>query len=618
MARVAIFLTAGLCLATAFAGATEHLPALLLRVIVVVVCVALWPRTAVRVRGRDVGVPLAVLAILVGNLPTAHSLGPALQAVTSATVVIALYLTLLATDDDHTGVALVIFGAVGLVHALWALSAWLAFGRSRGAGGFFNPNDLAAFLAPLALLATAQALSAVPNGWLSRRRGALAAGALALGILATRSRSGLAALVIGGLVLLFWARRRVLVLALAVLLTVVALTPSLRARWAGAGDAFAYDRLAIWQAAGKIALREPAGVGLGGVASALRREGVPLAGMVRYPKVATDAHSELLSAGVELGVTGLILTLGPALFVVWVLLCRWRREGGGGPPSRSPPVGLAVWLAFAIPAAVSASLHVPPVALLAAVWAARVVRADPLLGARKTVAIGGRHRLVLAALLLSALAPALLAAGSRTAMEHAAARRDAGELATALRAARLGAALAPWSLSAGLLAASLELATGASRSEVVEQLTALALLFPTEPEPVERLLRLSEAGPRAMRDAAQAGERVALYAELARRDPKNALAFAALGAAERAADHREAAARAFTAGLEVEPRCASCLAGLAAVQAEAGDREQATALATAAIAADRESDAAVGRSREILSLPPDSRRMLAAYGLVTP
>jgi hypothetical protein len=599
--------------ATAGAGATEHVPALILRGVVVVLCVGLWPRAPVRLKRRDLIAPLVAAAAIVTALPAPAHVGPALQAVASTAAIIGLYLTLLATPTDHTGDALLLCGGVATVHSCWALGQWLADGAARGRGGFFNPNDLAAFLAPLAIIAAAAATTSIAGEQQKRRAVLLTAAALlGLGVAATSSRSGLLALGTGLLLLAFGRARKVVLPAALALALLVVVVPGLRARWLGAGDPFAFNRLDIWRASVGVALHEPLGVGLGGYATALRQHGVPLDGPVRYPKVAADAHCEPLTAWVELGVTGLLATLLPPAFLLAVILGRWRRRSTTGPPTALPPAALATLAAFAIPSLLSSSLHVPPIALLAALWAAHVVRNDDTTRPTCRVAPLGWHRALGALALVTALSVALPGAISSVAFERAARARDGGDLEGALTAATLATRAAPWNLGPAMLDESLRFTAGKPPMEVVEALIDLGARFPTEPQPLERAVWILESLPPASAADVPARARilVELGTEITRRDPKNALGFAQLGALQARAGNAAAARATYLAGLTIEPSCGACLAALAAYAQRDGRLDEARALGEQARRADDEASRVSGRAHEILAVPADSLKAL--------
>ncbi len=583
--------------ATAFDGATTHVSALLLRVVVATTVVVVWPASDAAISWRAVApAGVAVLAGTLGLLP-APDLGLATQAWVSACLVCSLYLALLVPPADPTRRLQLVATLVAGVHALWALGQ-LALGATRATAGFFNPNDLAAFLAPLAVLALGRPLS--DRRWLAVFTAAL----LVVGIVSTGSRSGVLALLLGGGVALVTRLRarwqQLVLLGAAVLVIAVGVD-----RWLGKGDSLAYARLDIWQASASLALANPVGVGLGGYGEAMRVHGVPLAGWVRFPKTASHAHSEVLNAWVEMGWLGLLAVLLPALFMIRVL----RR-------SQAPAVDWGVLLALAVPALVSSSLHVPPVAFLAAVWAAGVVRRDASPGPTLRLPGGARGRWLAGAVAMGAVLLAVPGALSRAAMEHAARLRDAGELAPALRAATWSERLAPWSMGAALMAESLRYLNGEPAARVGERLIELAERAPQDPRPLERALWLIEreapAEPMAWAAIAE------LRAELARRDPKNALVLNDLAQAHAKAGDEQAARAAYEAALAIEPNCARSLAHLAVLGHDAGNRETAAHLALRAWQAHAQSPSWHGYGRAVLSLPPELQTMLAERGYPMP
>jgi len=150
--------------------------------------------------------------------------------------------------------------------------------------------------------------------------------------------------------------------------------------------------------------------------------------------------------------------------------------------------------------------------------------------------------------------------------------------------------------------------------DIVDELIDLGARFPDEPEPIERAATIVAALPPA--DGAQSIDRwrviAAFWTEVARRDPKNALSFVALGLAQERAGDDVSAEQAFASGVEVEPSCAVCLAHLAGFAHGAGHIEDAQVFAERARRADLESTHEQGRAREILSLSPDSLKILAS------
>ncbi|MBI3178448.1 MAG: O-antigen ligase family protein, partial [Deltaproteobacteria bacterium] len=324
---------------TTWHGATEHLPALALRAMVASCVVVIWPMSPALLRRRDLTAPaVAVLVALAGFLAAGDS-GLAVQSLVSVVLVSTLYAAVLAAREDHSRVVLAIAVGIAGVHALWAVVERL-IGSTRASAGFFNPNDLAAFLAPLAVVVLGRAAGE------RRLPTILTSALLVVGVVSTGSRSGALALLLGGGVALAGHLRRpwqrLALAGVAGLVLSVGID-----RWRGKGDSLAYARLDIWKASASLALARPLGVGLGGYSEAMRVRGVPLDGWVRFPRTATHAHSEVLNAWVEVGWLGLAAVLLPALFLARVL----RR-------SRAQAADWGVLVALAVPALVSNSLHV--------------------------------------------------------------------------------------------------------------------------------------------------------------------------------------------------------------------------------------------------------------------
>lgn len=587
--------------ATSQAGGTTHVPALVLRGLVVAAALCLWPRGPVALSAPLVALPIGItttLAIALGLTPT---FGTGSQAFVAAFCVSVLFLLLLATPQAIAWWLLKLFIGVGAVHAGAAL-VQAALSDSRATAGFFNPNYLAAFLAPLAILA----LNHFPKSSEPRLRRLVTTalvGLLVLGVLATRSRSGALALLAGVAVLAYARSWRATLLVAALGVALLVSVPSLRQRFAGMGDAFAYSRTDIWTTSVRILCEHPLGVGLGNAATALRQEGVPLAGLVRYPRLANDAHSEPLNAAIELGWLGLLLTLVPPFWLLWLA---WRHRGA---PSVPPFTAvLSVWLSFAIPALVSTSLHVPIIALLAATWAATLCRELPNTPATVTVSYLPRrfHRIGAATVMLVALLPTFLAALSFEFGQQALRHRNQGEPARALPWATAATRVAPWSLGAALLEISVRRELGATPDATIEALLELADQYPQDPTPVVRAAQLLRLGA----PPSQRHFEAELWHAAARRDPNNARHYLEWSRALLRAQEQVAAMRAMEAGLAVEPNCADCLALAAWLQHLQKHDDRARALAEQAKAMAQAVGTDSGPARTILSLQPDSQRLL--------
>lgn len=600
--------------ATAFAGATQHLPALLLRAVVVVACVRAWPRASDAVfppfAAADIAVP--TLAVLAATWGVVHAPNPglALQPWLSALLVVLVYFTGLVGSAQAGARLLPYAWAIGGAHGVWAIAQRLS-GSARAHGGFFNPNDLAAFLAPLTLWALAEALAPTSP----RRHPGWAVGTAVVGLLGvgcTASRAGALALALGGACLIAPRLGRrvfvVLVPLLLVLLTVVAL----RDRFLDHTDPYAYARPAIWRASAEVALATPLGVGLGAYADSLRRHGVPLPGLVHYPRLATQAHNEALQAWVEIGWLGLAAALAAPALLAWTL---WRQR-------RRHPVAAdwAILLSFALPAATAASLHVPPVAVLAAFWAAQVRRREV---APAADAAGRRRALparrLVALVGVGGLALALPAAVGVGALQAAATAREAGDLPRARTLADAASTVMPWSVGAHLMVQSLRYAQGEPRLDIAARLTELGEMHPDQPDPLLRAAQvLSEAAAHAGNTPAQWRAIAGLWAQVAERDPRNAVTWTELGVAHRRAGAADAARAAWQRAIVEEPHCARALAYLAddarhaaatAVAADAAATAERFRLA-AQIAAEAASSRRDPYGRAILGLDTATRQLI--------
>lgn len=221
--------------------------------------------------------------------------------------------------------------AVSAGEALLALIQRFGFGIPRPAGTMGNANELAELL----LYGCAAAWGLLPLIVETRRRRVVAAVVtvlLAGALLATRSRGALLVALIAVSVLLMrrFGRWRVLA-GVAVLLLVFLTVPNpLSERFAGKGDPYAFDRIAIWRAATRIAMAHPLGVGPGHFQFYWPAYRGPSSGaIVRFAKQANNAHSEFFSALAEQGFPGAVLFLGLGV----VAVVSWRRAISSNDPN---------------------------------------------------------------------------------------------------------------------------------------------------------------------------------------------------------------------------------------------------------------------------------------------
>lgn len=587
--------------ATTVSGATEHGSALLLRGVVIVACIVWWPRGIVSARAFDLVLPAAAMGAVTVGVLTSSAGGAALQDLVRAGLVSALFLTLLLGYQVHWPKVAIAGAAVVALHVPWA---WIqrAGGAARGSGGFFNPNDLAAFLAPMLFIALERA-EAPPKQhkplWLT------VAVLAAVGLLATASRSGLLAAAAAGTLWLvallrerphLWTARWKLAWSLMGTTALGTLAGLTAERWSTRNDPQAFDRLSIWERTIELAMSHPWGVGLGGYTDAMRQLGVPTSGMVRYARTAHHAHSEPLHLWAELGWVGAALVL---LIAAYIALRLWG--------SQQRLRNAAVAVAFAVPALVSASLHVPVVALLGAAWLGHLAR-----GSRRTSFVSPRRGWI--ALLLVLLGAAALPGWiSHTARQRAAQLRDAGRLEEASRWAERAATAAPWSVGAAMLVESLEHRRGRPPHQSVQALLQLAERFPRSPLPLPRAAWLLERMARAAPTPEQARELWQQAAEVralaSARVPFNALERVAWGEAAYAAGNVHRAREIFEAAVELEPHCARALAWLARLARERQEPQQAQALAQRAHRAAARAPDHADYSRQVLSLPPSYATM---------
>lgn len=612
-------------LATCWNGAKVHASALLLRGAVAVGCVLLWPSGDAVVPRKHLLAPIAAMAAVVMGFLLAPNRGIALQGVITVALMVALFVALTVSSRDHTGKLLWLAPALGVVHSLWALGQLLQ-GRARGSGGFFNPNELAAFLAPAIVLAADAAANV--GGRRPRwvwARASLVLLILLLGLWATHSRSGLlaAALGLGVLAVGRFRHRKAVLAALSVIVIVGA--ASLTERWLGRSDAYSYARFSIWQSSVELALQHPFGVGLNGFGTAMRSFGVPLPAdgdvWVRYPRHAGTAHNEILNAWVEMGWLGLLAALLPCLWVVG------RIRSGRDPMEKRQPSWFGHWgilAAFAVPASLGSTLHVPPVAFLAVIWAAHLARRDP--GSEATVRLpgGAAGRRSVATWVGIACLAALPAALSHIATWRAVALREQGDLGAALQAVSFSQALEPWSLGAQMLAESMLYVRTEDAMASAERLIELAEQFPYSARPLRRAIWLLE-GKAADPQGGVLNKKgwaavVGLRQALVERDPTDAVAWTGLGRAHLNAGDDQASERAFRTALDWEPHAAGALGHLAVMAHEAGQRQQAEQLAARAWRA-REHGRRLGlrgHQREVLSLGPMLLKILHEFELVPP
>lgn len=229
---------------------------------------------------------------------------------------LALYLTLRRVPPEQDrmpraiGMLILAAAAVQIGFAIGIQRIYLGFGRPFGT--FENPNFLAEFLVYSCLVAFFATNRAERKSFVAWAGPALIVLSL-IGIWMTGSRGGfLVAIGVGSILLAFplgW--RRSLLAASAVILVVALVPNSLRDRFLGVGDPFAFERISMWKASLRIFLENPFGVGVGQYKYYWHIFRDPVEGtIVRYAKYAKTPHSEFFSILAELGAPGAAAFLG--------------------------------------------------------------------------------------------------------------------------------------------------------------------------------------------------------------------------------------------------------------------------------------------------------------------
>ena len=594
-------LVAALMACTAFDGATTHLPAFFLRLIMVAGVFLFWPKQTRLCHFGEILTPCLALLSLALGLSITPVIGQGINPAITTVICIALFLALLYSATDHTTSLLRCLVVVGAAHSLWAIGQWLA-ADERASGGFFNPNNLAAFLAPLTLVALIQAMEkkdSSPLLWW------FISGLILCGISCTLSRSGLATLGVSVSILLVGKHRKK---ALLPIIGFGLLTASLLL-WRQFGvdqtDPYSLSRLAIWKASVDVALSNPLGVGLGGYGDAMRVHGVPLDGFIRYPKLATQAHSEFFQVWTELGWLGLIALLSGVCTVGYTFK---KRYSAGQPISRD----LAIFSSFALPALASTTMHAPIIPAVATIWVAGALRPAMPLGAPTTLNTG-KSRIPYAgfccALALCLALPGVVGDHYRT---RAVQLRSQRNIPDALESARLAAHWAPWSIGNHLLKESLHYINENEALKSSEQLVDLAAGFPHDPRPVQRALwLLDKISPDDVALSSRSAIRRGLLEELTSRDPINALAWRDLALVNLDERDLNSANLSLSRCVEVEPHCASCLAIQADILKQNGNLPEAIQVAQRALIANKSVPLKMGEySTKILHLNPKMKKLI--------
>lgn len=647
-------------------GATHHLAAFLLRCVIAVVCVRLWPVTSQKIPIHDLLAPVFVTLVLLGYAPFSPNGGPGVQILVRVVLAVTIFVTFRMAHNRYSLTAITLSSCIACAHSIWSIAEWGILEEKRGTGGFFSPNDLAAFLAPLFVWNLSQVLSREeyptsdnqdhahtqscdkqlrdnPKVFFKARlpkylqvfghflvSQKFLVFVLGVGLLSTGSRSGLLAAAVACAVLAVFRMHRHTILIL-ILLTISAFAiPSVRMRMLGDRDAFPFARVQIWKTSIALSLENPLGVGLAGAPEALRTEGVPVPGPVRYPRRAHHAHSELLQAWLELGLPGLLAALsGP----IALILLFWRRKNssakrekkpllmsptnfGFSTNTQDPPARiLAMLAAFSIPALVSLSLHLDAVAFLAAVWAAHEFSQVPLNHQDRYAVVGTTRARRLVAIFLSGfLVLSLLNVISQAAIHRAKHFREMGRLDLAEDLASVGVNVAPWSVSAQLMFESLRYANGAPVVDVLEQLLVLSKLHPTFPQPLDRAATVLEQQATTKQSAEVWALAADIRAQQVKRDPTNVLIWLKMGRAQLRAGQLQHAHQTFLRAVDIEKNCAAAWIHLAAIHASQEKMDLAAQNISKAKKANNMARYHKGPSKTILSIDQESEHILKTLG----
>jgi hypothetical protein len=193
MSKRAIILTTAIIAAVLCVdGATTHVSAALLRAVLICICVAAWPQKQVMLQGLAlVAVATASIALLWG-LTISNNPGLGIQVCVTGILICGLYLALLHSEENIAQTLLLILVAVAVVHSIAAIFHWGMDPSTRASGYFANPNNLAAWLAPSALVLLYFYIQNPANRW--ALLGILLCTAA---VMLTQSRSGILALLVG-------------------------------------------------------------------------------------------------------------------------------------------------------------------------------------------------------------------------------------------------------------------------------------------------------------------------------------------------------------------------------------------------------------------------------------
>ncbi|MBI5694452.1 MAG: O-antigen ligase family protein [Nitrospirae bacterium] len=356
-----------------------------------------------------------------------------------------------------TGYAVLAVLGMGAVESAWGIAQWAAE-PGRPHGSFFNPNMLAGYVVPPAVLAASLLIHR--HKWAARRYAAFGLACLAAMcaavVVASGSRGGALSLAAGMSVVLWKRSRRLAVASVVVLALALAAFPNpvrerVMERETG-GGIYAYSRTDIWRSSVKMALDHPAGVGLGNFKYHWPRYNFPISdAAIKYGKMAATAHNEYIQVWAETGVAGLLVFLYGIFMLargVWS-----PRDGLRDAEEAGVSAGLAAGAAAVlVHGLVDSNLHEPGIVFLLLLLSACAFEVNEGAGARRwtvEASPGARARLaVMSGLLALALAVwAAMPALAYCFLEKGKDALKAGNKAEALRLTEAAVAVEPGNAS---------------------------------------------------------------------------------------------------------------------------------------------------------------------------
>jgi len=587
-----------LCGALAIDGATTHISAAALRALLVCLCIASWPRKQISIHAAVLIPVLIAISATLWGLTISDNPGLGIQSTVTAIIICGLFISLTHSETNTTSTLLQLICGVAFIHATMAICLWALEPGVRASGYFANPNNLAAWLAPCSLISLHFFVRSP-----SSKLPLLICVVCATSVFVSQSRSGILALILGGACFLAISGKfKKYGLALLGLLAVGTLA-LLYDRITGAGDPLAFSRLSIWKNSLAVAFAHPEGVGIAGYGQAMRMHGVALEGLVHYPRFAEQAHNVILHGWVEAGFLGLAAIIS-SLATAWLAVLK----SGQSWTERFPYIG--VLLSFLIPAFFSTTFHVVIIIATATIWCAFIFRLsfnpEPF-GEDKSWDHVHASIAALGIVLICFLIPGIL---SRHYQDEAGQFSHANNLARAKSSAEQAVNCAPFSVGARLLLESLKFRQGEGPIPIAERLLELGDLYPNDHRPVQRAASLLAHAANQSKSQGLWTKTAAIGMAGLNRNPHDCLSRVPLGRAlYRSGQHLKA--RSFLEEtLKLEPHCAGAHANLAQMYRIANQMPQAIQYAKRALEADAQSETMIAREKQILSLPPVTKKLL--------